>query len=237
MIFAAILAGGIGSRMGGTDTPKQFLTLGDKPVIIHTIEKFVINSKFDKILVLSPQSFVNHTKNLINEYFGENNSIIVLKGGDTRNDTLINSIEYIKENFEIDDDSVIVTHDSVRPFVTHRIIEDNINAAKEFGACDTVVPATDTIVESVDSKIISDIPIRDNFYQGQTPQSFKINKLSELINSLSDEETNILTDACKIFVLKGEDVHLVKGEITNIKITYPYDLKLANTILKETNHD
>ncbi len=237
MIFAAILAGGIGSRMGGTDTPKQFLTLGDKPVIIHTIEKFVINSKFDKIFVLSPQSFVNHTKNLINEYFGENNNIIVLKGGDTRNDTLINSIEYIKENFEIDDDSVIVTHDSVRPFVTHRIIEDNINAAKEFGACDTVVPATDTIVESVDSKIISDIPIRDNFYQGQTPQSFKINKLSELINSLSDDETNILTDACKIFVLKGEDVHLVKGEITNIKITYPYDLKLANTILKETNHD
>ena len=237
MIFAAILAGGIGSRMGGTDTPKQFLTLGDKPVIIHTIEKFVINSKFDKIIVLSPQSFVNHTKNLINEYFGENDNIIVLKGGDTRNDTLMNSIEYISENFEIDDDSIIVTHDSVRPFVTHRIIEDNIEAAKEFGACDTVVPATDTIVESVDSKIITDIPIRDNYYQGQTPQSFKINKLSELINSLSNEETNILTDACKIFVLKGEEVHLVNGEITNIKITYPYDLKLANTILKETDYD
>ena len=237
MIFAVILAGGIGSRMGGTDTPKQFLTLGDKPVIIHTVDKFVINSKFDKILVLSPESFVNHTKNLINEYFGENDDIIVLKGGDTRNDTLINSIEYIKENFEIDDDSIIVTHDSVRPFVTHRIIEDNIEAAKEFGACDTVVPATDTIVESVDSKIITDIPIRDNYYQGQTPQSFKINKLSELINSLSNEETNMLTDACKIFVLKGEEVHLVNGEITNIKITYPYDLKLANTILKETDYD
>ena len=209
MIFAAILAGGVGSRMGGTDTPKQFLTLGDKPVIIHTIEKFVINSKFDKILVLSPPNFINHTNNLINEYFGEDNNIVVLKGG------------------------IIVTHDSVRPFVTHRIIEDNINAAIEFGACDTVVPATDTIVESVDGEIIKDIPLRDNFYQGQTPQSFKINKLYELINSLSDNETNILTDACKIFVLKGEDVHLVEGEITNIKITYPYDLKLANTILKE----
>ena len=233
MIFAAILAGGVGSRMGGTDTPKQFLTLGDKPVIIHTIEKFVINSKFDKILVLSPQNFINHTNNLINEYFGENNNIVVLEGGNTRNDTIINSIDYIKENFDIDDDSIIVTHDSVRPFVTHRIIEDNINAAKEFGACDTVVPATDTIVESVDGEMIKDIPIRDNFYQGQTPQSFKINKLYELINDLSDKETNILTDACKIFVLKGEDVHLVDGEITNIKITYPYDLKLANTILKE----
>lgn len=233
MIFAAILAGGIGSRMGGTDTPKQFLTLGEKPVIIHTIEKFVINSKFDKILVLSPQNFINHTNNLISEYFGENDDIIVLEGGESRNDTLINSINYIKDNFEIDDDSIIVTHDSVRPFVTHRIIEDNIEAAKKFGACDTVVPATDTIVESIDGKIINDIPIRDNYYQGQTPQSFKINKLSELINSLSEDETNILTDACKIFVLKGEDVHLVDGEITNIKITYPYDLKLANTILKE----
>ena len=233
MIFAAILAGGIGSRMGGTDTPKQFLTLGDKPVIIHTIEKFAINSKFDKILVLSPQSFINHTNNLINEYFGENSNIVVLEGGNTRNDTIINSITYIRQNFDIDDDSIIVTHDSVRPFVTHRIIEDNIAAAKEFGACDTVVPATDTIVESVDGETIEDIPLRDNFYQGQTPQSFKINKLYELINDLSDRETNILTDACKIFVLKGEDVHLVEGEITNIKITYPYDLKLANTILKE----
>ena len=211
MIFAAILAGGIGSRMGGTDTPKQFLTLGDKPVIIHTIEKFVINSKFDKILVLSPQSFINHTINLITEYFGENNNIVVLEGGDTRNDTIINSINFIRENFDIDDDSIIVTHDSVRPFVTHRIIEDNINAAKEFGACDTVVPATDTIVESVGGEIINDIPVRDNFYQGQTPQSFKINKLYELINDLSDKETNILTDACNIFVLKGEEVHLVEG--------------------------
>ena len=233
MIFAAILAGGIGSRMGETDTPKQFLTLGDKPVIVHTIEKFAINSKFDKIIVLSPKNFINHTNDLIKEYFDDNSRIVVLDGGKTRNDTLINAIEYINDNFDIDDDSIIVTHDSVRPFVTHRIIEDNIKAAKEFGACDTVVPATDTIVESVDSKLIKNIPIRDNYYQGQTPQSFKINKLSELINSLSESESNILTDACKIFVLKNEDVCLVEGEITNIKITYPYDLKLANTILKE----
>ena len=61
--------------------------------------------------------------------------------------------------------------------------------------------------------------------------------MSELINSLNERETNILTDACKIFVLKNEDVYLVDGEITNIKITYPYDLKLANTILKESDHD
>ena len=236
MIFAAILAGGIGSRMGGTDTPKQFLDLGDKPVIIHTIEKFVINSKIDKIIVLTPQSFINHTNHLIDEYIDANDDIIVIEGGETRNDTLLNSIKYIDENFGIDDESIIITHDSVRPFVTHRIIEDNIEAAKRYGACDTVVPATDTIVESINATTIESIPVRDYYYQGQTPQSFNIKKLFNLINSLTEDESNILTDACKIFTLKDEDVYLVGGEVTNIKITYPYDLKLANTIL-EDKHD
>lgn len=235
MIFAAILAGGIGSRMGGTDTPKQFLDLGDKPVIIHTIEKFVINNKIDKIIVLTPQNFINHTVHLINEYIGENDDIIVIEGGETRNDTLINSINYIEEHFGIDDDSIIVTHDSVRPFVTHRIIEDNIDAAKKYGACDTVVPATDTIVESINARTIESIPVRDYYYQGQTPQSFNVKKLFNLITSLTEAESNILTDACKIFTLKDEDVYLVEGEVTNIKITYPYDLKLANTILEDRN--
>ncbi len=236
MIFAAILAGGIGSRMGGTDTPKQFLTLGNKPVIIHTIEKFVINEKIDKTIVLIPKNFINHTVNLIKEYIGENGDIIVIEGGETRNDTIMNSISYIEENFGIDDESIILTHDSVRPFVTHRIIEDNISAARKYGACDTVIPATDTIVESVNGRTVESIPVRDYYYQGQTPQSFNIKKLFNLINSLTEEESNILTDACKIFTLKDEDVYLVDGEVTNIKITYPYDLKLANTIL-EDGHD
>ena len=230
-IFATILAGGIGSRMGNADTPKQFLTLGNKPILIHTIEKFVINNQIDKIIVLTPQNFINHTKHLIKDYIPNNDNIIVLEGGETRNDTLKNSIDYINENYDVDDDSIIITHDSVRPFVTHRIIQDNIKAAKEYGACDTVIPATDTIVESKNSKTINYIPNRDYLYQGQTPQTFKINKLNSLINDLTEDEKEILTDAAKIFVLKCEDVSLVKGEITNIKITYPYDLKLANTIL------
>ena len=234
MIFAAILAGGIGSRMGGTDTPKQFLTLGQKPVIIHTIEKFVINKNIDKIIVLTPKSYINHTNDLIEEYI-QNDDVVVIEGGQTRNDTLLNSIKYIKENFGIDEDSIILTHDSVRPFVTHRIIEDNIEAANKYGACDTVIPATDTIVESVNGKTIESIPVRDYYYQGQTPQTFNINKLYNLINSLTEDEANILTDACKIFTLKDEDVYLVEGEVTNIKITYPYDLKLANTILEDGN--
>ena len=165
----------------------------------------------------------------------EENDIIVIEGGETRNDTLMNSMKYIEENFGIDDDSIILTHDSVRPFVTHRIIKDNIDAARKYGACDTVVPATDTIVESINGETIQSIPVRDYYYQGQTPQSFNVRKLFNLINSLTEEEANILTDACKIFTLKDEDVHLVMGEVTNIKITYPYDLRLANTILEDSN--
>ncbi|WP_303294850.1 IspD/TarI family cytidylyltransferase [Methanobrevibacter woesei] len=232
MIFAAILAGGVGSRMGNSDVPKQFLNLGDKPILIHTIEKFIINSKFDKILVLTPNNFINSTIDLIKNIEGETDKIVVLEGGKTRNDTIRNAISYIKSNFPIDDDSVIVTHDSVRPFVSHRIIEDNIKMASEYGACDTVIPATDTIVESVDGDTISSIPLRDHYYQGQTPQSFKINKLDSLYNNLSKDEIESLTDAAKIFTLNNEDVFLVEGDVTNIKITYPYDLKLANTILK-----
>lgn len=232
MIFAAILAGGVGSRMGNSDVPKQFLNLGDKPILIHTIEKFIINSKFDKILVLTPNNFINSTIDLIKNIEGETDNIIVLEGGETRNDTIRNAISYIKSNFSVDDDSIIVTHDSVRPFVSHRIIEDNIKMASEYGACDTVIPATDTIVESVDGDTISSIPLRDYYYQGQTPQSFKINKLDSLYNNLSKEEIDSLTDAAKIFTLNNEDVFLVEGDVTNIKITYPYDLRLANTILK-----
>ena len=159
--------------------------------------------------------------------------MVVITGGATRNDTIMNAITHIEDNFGIDEDTIIVTHDSVRPFLTHRIIEDNIKYAMEYGACDTVIPATDTIVESQDHKIISNIPDRSKMYQGQTPQSFKVKKLKQFFSELTEEEKEILTDAAKIFVMKGEPVYLVEGEVFNIKITYPYDLRVAETLVKE----
>jgi 2-C-methyl-D-erythritol 4-phosphate cytidylyltransferase len=163
----------------------------------------------------------------------KNNNIIVIEAGKVRNETIMNAIDYIETNFSINNNDIIVTHDSVRPFVTHKIIEENIKAAKEHDACDTVIPASDTIVESVEGEFVKNIPNRINMYQGQTPQSFKILKLKQLYNNLSSNEKEILTDAAKIFIMNDEDVFLVKGEITNVKITYPYDLKVANSILKE----
>ncbi|MDD5960070.1 MAG: 2-C-methyl-D-erythritol 4-phosphate cytidylyltransferase [Methanobrevibacter wolinii] len=234
MIFAAILAGGNGTRMGNTEKPKQFLQLGSKPIIIHTIEKFYINNVFEKVIVLTPKEWINHTNNLIKKYIPDADNIVVIEGGTLRNDTIMSAINYIEENYDLSDDDIILTHDSVRPFVTYRIIEENIKAAKEYGACDTVIPATDTIVESRNNGFVSNIPRRDILYQGQTPQSFKILKLKELYNKLTDSEKEILTDACKIFLLKNEKISLVKGDLTNMKITYAYDLRIANAILKES---
>ncbi|MBQ6412435.1 MAG: 2-C-methyl-D-erythritol 4-phosphate cytidylyltransferase [Ruminococcus sp.] len=232
MIFAVILAGGTGSRMGSTDMPKQFLEIKGKPILNHTVEKFLPNPKFEKIIVLSPKAWLGHTREIIRKYTGKSDKIVVIEGGATRNETIMNAIRYIDGQYGLDDDTVIVTHDSVRPFLTHRIIEENIAAAQQYGACDTVIPATDTIVEG-NGTAITAIPDRRKMYQGQTPQSFKAKLLRDAYDSLSAEEKDILTDAAKILVMKGKEVRLVQGETFNIKITYPYDLKIARSLLDE----
>ena len=232
MIFAVILAGGTGSRMGSADMPKQFLEIKGKPILNHTVEKFLPNPAFEKIIILSPKAWIGHTKEIIRKYSGSSDRIAIIEGGKTRNETIMNAIAYIDREYTLDDDTVIVTHDSVRPFVTHRIIEENIKAAEKYGACDTVVPATDTIVEG-DGQQISSIPDRSRMYQGQTPQSFKAKLLRDTYMSLSEDEKAILTDAAKILVIKGVDVKLVRGETYNIKITYPYDLRIARSLLED----
>lgn len=230
MIFGAILAGGIGSRMGNTDKPKQYLHIGRKPIIVHTVEKFIINSRFDKVIVLCPKEWITYTKDLIEKHL-PGSDVAIIEGGARRNETIMNAISYIEENYGLDDETVLVTHDAVRPFVTHRIIEENIDSALTGVACDTVIPATDTIVESTDGENIASIPNRANYYQGQTPQSFRAKRFKELYTGLSEDEKSILTDAAKVFVVKGDRVALVEGETFNIKVTYPYDLQLAETLL------
>lgn len=230
-IYGVILAGGQGTRMGNSDKPKQFLEVGGRPVLIHTVEKFAVNPDFYQIIVLAPKQWLAYTKDIIRKYIRQCENIVVIEGGNTRNETIMNAIQYIENMGCLTDETVIVTHDSVRPFVTYRIIEENIRYARECGACDTVIPASDTIVESRDGGFISNIPERKTMYQGQTPQSFRAKRLREIYQSLTEEEREILTDACKICVLKNEPVHLVEGDVSNIKITYPHDLRVAEVIL------
>lgn len=231
MIYAEILAGGKGTRMGNVNMPKQYLPLKGKPIIVHTIEKFILNDRFEKIIIATPKDWINHTQDIIKKYIFDSR-VIVIEGGTDRNETIMNGIRYVEKN-QLNEDDIIVTHDAVRPFITHRIIEENIDMALEFGSVDTVIPAVDTIVESTNHDFITDIPVRGNIYQGQTPQSFNMKTIQKHYNNLTDDEKQILTDACKICLLAGEKVKLVNGGISNIKITTPYDLKVANAIVQE----
>ena len=143
----------------------------------------------------------------------------------------MNIIESIEQHKKLNDEDIIVTHDAVRPFLTNRIIRENVEYASQYGAVDTVVNAVDTIISSNDAQFISGIPIRSEMYQGQTPQTFKIKELKDSYLSLTQSQKEILTDACKILVELGKPVKLVKGELFNIKITTPYDLKVAHSII------
>ena len=226
MIYAVIAAGGIGSRMGA-DKPKQYIEIGGKAIILHTAEKFINNSRTDKVIVLVPEDWVDYTK-----YIFKDTDVIVISGGDTRNETLMRAIDYIETTDGLTEETYLLTHDAVRPFVTDDIINANIDAMLTFGATGTVIPATDTVFSSDNGEVIDSIPDRSRLYQAQTPQCFGALKLRELYEGLSDEEKDILTDGCKIYLLKGHEVHLVKGHVSNIKITYPHDLIVAEAILK-----
>lgn len=230
MIFGAILAGGTGSRMG-IDKPKQFLMLGNKPIIIHTIEKFLLCDKIDELYVGVHPDWVGYTEDLVQKYVHTEKTIVLVPGGKDRNDTIFNIVDKIEEKHGEDDSHIIVTHDSVRPFVTLRILNENVKAALKYGACDTVIGAVDTIVVSDDGTMITEIPNRAKMFQGQTPQSFKMSMLKQLYCELTEEEKAILTDACKICVVRNVPVKLVRGEVSNMKITTIDDMKMAQAML------
>ncbi len=236
MIFGAILAGGTGSRMHIADMPKQFLPLGDKPIIMHTLEKFLMSEALHSVYIGVHPDWINYMNDLIEKYIPESarERVIAVEGGTDRNGTILKIIEAIEKDNGESPENLIITHDSVRPFVTLRMIEENIEAVKRYGAVDTVVPAIDTIVVSKGGDFILDIPERKYIYQGQTPQSFNINLFKELYASLSDGEKAILTDACKICVVRDRPVFLVEGSYTNIKVTTPGDYKIAQAMVGKT---
>lgn len=232
MIFAAILAGGVGSRMNIADMPKQFLDLNGKPIIIHTLEKFLLSDEIDEFYIGVHPSWLLHMQDLIREYINiKNKNIHIVAGGADRNITIMNVINKIEEEFGESEEHYIITHDSVRPFVTSRIIGENIECVKRYKACDTATGAVDTIVMSIDGKVISEVPERKYLYQGQTPQSFQMSLLKRLYHDLSEEEKEMLTDACKICVVRDVPVHIVEGEVSNLKITTVSDYKIAQAMV------
>ncbi len=234
MNYAGILASGKGERMGKS-RPKQFLCLGDDdtPIIIRTLNEFVLAPQIDKIVIAASADWIEFVQELIASNFTQQDAarIFVIEGGKERFDSLNNICKFIESSWGLAEDDILVSHDAVRPFVTQRIISENIEAAHAHGCVDTVVPATDTIVVSEDAEKISNIPLRSNYYQGQTPQSFQIKAYNKAFDALSDEQKSQLTDACKVFLFSDLPVHLVMGEYSNIKITTPHDIYVARAII------
>lgn len=235
MVVAGIVAGGIGSRMGQNIMPKQFLEIAGKPIVIHTVEKFLISPDIDSIVIGVHPDWLHVMTDLLGKFFPNEERIVAVNGGKNRNETIKNIVDGAKEFFSADKDTIIVTHDAVRPFLSLRIIEDNVKAAEQYGVCDTVCGASDTIVQSTTGDYITDIPVRSTMYQGQTPQSFRLGLFDEVYESMSEEELNIVTDACKMFHLRGHKVYLVEGDVSNFKITYPFDLKMAQVMVGGEN--
>lgn len=231
MNIAAILAGGSGLRMG-TSIPKQFLETEGVPVIIRSIMAFLNSGKIHKCIVSVSEDFISYTEELIKKHIDTETEIFVIKGGKTRGDTLFGVLAFMKERGFLEG-SVVLTHDAVRPFINNRIIEENILAAREYGACNTAIPAVDTMLVSADGQFIDSVPDRSKLFHAQTPQSFDAKRLYELIEKTPRDDFEMMTDGCSVFSYHNERVFLVKGETYNIKITYPDDLIRAKGIIKE----
>ena len=233
MVFALVLAGGTGSRMGNSGKPKQFLMACGKPVIIHTLEKFCLHGGARQIIVLCPSLWVSYAQGIINEYLGDYiESITVICGGESRNHTIMAGISYIEGCYGLDDSTIIVTHDAARPFINKRIIDENIETALKYGAATTAVPATDTILCCPDGRTVGSVADRTALYMCQTPQTFYAKKLQGLYNALTASEKEKLTDASGILVKNNLPVGIVQGEMYNFKITYPNDLAVAEEYIR-----
>ena len=230
MNIALILAAGSGTRMGNTEKPKQFLLLYGKPLMIHTIEAFENHNDIDAIVVCTNKEYIDQVMVWCKQYDLFKVKAVVA-GGDTRQQSVFNGLNEIKKIIKSDDDAVII-HDAARPLISYKIIDDNIEGCKKYGAVDTVIKASDTIVQSADSATITNIPNRNELYQGQTPQSFKFSLIYNAHLKAMNGEIKNVTDDAKLVIESGHPVHLVNGSTQNFKITTFDDLMLLKALLK-----
>ena len=227
-----ILAGGIGSRMKSPELPKQYIKVENEPIIVKTVKNFEDFGAFRAGVICCPVDWIEYTKSLLFEYGISSDNVFVIPGGINRNSSVQNGCRFLTEEFNVTDSDVVLTHDAVRPFINPKIIKDNINAVDEFGAANTVMPVYDSIIRSSTGDFFTNHLKRSELYRVQTPQSFKLKELNSLIHSLSEEELEKYTDVASIFADRGYRVKLVEGSDYNIKITTPFDLAVAKSIVQ-----
>jgi 2-C-methyl-D-erythritol 4-phosphate cytidylyltransferase len=210
--YAIIVAGGKGLRMGG-ETPKQFLPLGEKPVIVHTIDQFLSFDDETKIIVVLPAEHISTWQEIKSIHFPYT-EIQPIAGGEQRFDSVKAGLSLIK------DEGLVAIHDAVRPFVTKDTIAESYKSAHKHGSGVATVPLKDSIREL--KKGVSKTRNRANFRLVQTPQTFRVKEIKLAFQQASNSQH---TDDASVYEDAGYDVHLVEGSYGNIKITTREDLK------------
>lgn len=218
-----ITAGGTGSRMG-SNIPKQFLLLNQKPLLWYTINSFIVAYHDIKIILVLPADYLNAGAQLINELNLSAQTTIIV-GGSTRFESVQNGVKLIKET------SVIFVHDGVRCLVSADLIKRCYEQTIQSGSAIPAVTSTDS-VRLIANNLHSSIN-RDRVKIIQTPQTFLS---STLIKAFEQPFQESFTDEATVVEAMGELVHLIEGEYSNIKITRPADLIVAAAILEERNN-
>lgn len=216
-LYALIVAGGTGSRMG-SEIPKQFIELAGKPVLMHTIERFLAFDSSIKIITVLPESQLGYWKKLLKKYsFSVPHTLVT--GGTTRFFSVKNGLQ------EVEDNSIVAIHDGVRPLVSTETIKRCFKAAEEFGNAIPVITPPDSV------RMITgqgNMPVNRHFLRIiQTPQVFN----AKLIKKAYLQDYNPdFTDDATLLEKTGENIHLVHGNRENIKITNPEDLVIAGAL-------
>ena len=223
MDYVIIVAGGKGLRMGN-DIPKQFLPIAGKPILMRTIERFQEYDENLNIILVLPKDQQEYWHQLCTEqHFDIKHQIA--NGGDTRFQSSKNGLALIPD----DEDGVVGIHDGVRPFVSTAVIEECYETAREEYAAIPVYAVIDTL-RYIDKQGGGKNVLRDDYRIVQTPQTFDIGLAKQAFNQGYKEQ---FTDDASVVESLGCQVAMVEGNRENIKITTPFDIKIAEALLAE----
>lgn len=234
MVYAAILAGGIGRRIERTSVPKQFISLAGTPIIILTLREFLKNDRLEKIYIAVHKDWKDHLLGLLQVSLSleEMDRVEVVDGGKERLDSFINVMDLIIQDRGINDEDIIICHDSVRPFVRQQMINDCIDATLEDDLALTVIPTTDTIHVGHDNKFIEGTLDRNGLYNGQNPSGFNIKLLKTALECFTEEAKAEVTGTTQLMLKLGHKIRVVKGHTSNFKITTDNDLDIADRMIR-----
>ncbi len=224
---AVVLAGGIGVRVG-LGIPKQLIKIAGKAIVEHTLEALDASPLIDEIVIMMNAAAIGELDHLLhNDRFGKLTRI--LPGGETRNDTTQLAIAALDG-----DDTKVLFHDAVRPFIDDRIIEDCVRALDEYDAVDTAIPSADTIIQVDENRLITGIPDRSLLRRGQTPQAFRLGTIRRAYEIAADDPHFKATDDCGVVFtyLPEVPIYVVDGTAENMKVTEPIDVHIADKLFQ-----